>query len=146
MLNEIILQGRLTKQPEISSRQDSDRSIEWCNFTLAVPRDYKKKDANENENRPTDFFYCRVFGSSAEYLSKYGYKGGRVTVKGRMESGYYQNSEGTSVYYAQVRVDKLWVNDFGGNTPESGRPSYDPNEDPNHFVDVPDEAEVPFLQ
>lgn len=145
MLNEIILQGRLTKDPEISSRQDANRRLEWCNFTLAVPRDYKKKDANDNENRPTDFFYCRVFGSGASYLAKYGYKGGRITVRGRMESGYYQNSEGSNVYFSQVRVDKLWVNDFAGDSPEGNRQRTVPNGNLDQFYHVPEEVNVPFL-
>ena len=142
MINEIILQGRLTKEPKLSTKLKGEKEIQWCSFSLAVDRDFKGKDGR----READFFYCRVFGPTAKYLTDYAHKGGRITVKGRMESGYYNNQDGTSVYFAQVAVDKLWIIDYRDNDAGGGAPGYDMDKDGNHFSDVPDEAEVPFLQ
>ena len=78
MLNQIVLVGRLTSDPEIKEVEERKA----CVITLAVPRSYK----NENGEYDTDFIPCRLWGGIAENTVEYCKKGDLVGVKGRVQS------------------------------------------------------------
>ena len=77
MLNQAILIGRLTKDPE-QRGQDAEKSVSV--LRLAVDRDFKREGEAE-----TDFFNCVSFGNQAKFVLKYGKKGRLVCVVGRMQ-------------------------------------------------------------
>lgn len=60
-MNNIILTGRLTHEPECSFIPGSKTLV--CKFNLAVSRDFK----NKNGEYDTDFIPIELFGQSAEY-------------------------------------------------------------------------------
>lgn len=78
MLNQIVLVGRLTSDPQI--KEVEERKV--CVITLAVPRSYK----NENGEYDTDFIPCRLLRSIAENTVEYCKKGDLVGVKGKIQS------------------------------------------------------------
>lgn len=96
-MNNIILMGRLTKDPEV--RQSGENKI--ARYTLAVDRRFKRDGQPE-----ADFFNCTVFGKGAEFAEKYLVKGIKIVVSGRMESDNYTNKDGEKVYGWQVIVDQ----------------------------------------
>lgn len=77
-MNKIIIQGRLTRDPELTTGQSG---IEMCRYTVAVDR---MKD--RNGNKKTDFFSCVAFGQGGAFVQKYFHKGDGIIVTGRMES------------------------------------------------------------
>lgn len=77
MLNQIILIGRLTKDPERRG-QNSEKPV--AVIRLAVDRDFKRDGDPE-----TDFFGCTVFGNQAKFVLEFGRKGRLVSLVGRMQ-------------------------------------------------------------
>lgn len=75
MLNQIVLVGRLTIDPEIKERKG-------CVITLAVPRSFKNIDGEYE----TDFIPCRLYGNIAENTVEYCKKGDLIGIKGRVQS------------------------------------------------------------
>lgn len=64
MLNQIILIGRLTKDPERRG-QNSEKPV--AVIRLAVDRDFKR-----DGDPDADFFNCSVFGNQAKFVLEYG--------------------------------------------------------------------------
>lgn len=77
MLNQIILIGRLTKDPERRG-QNSEKPV--AIIRLAVDRDFKREGDPD-----ADFFSCTVFGNQAKFVLDVGKKGRLVSVVGRMQ-------------------------------------------------------------
>ena len=78
MLNQIIIVGRITSDPQINEVENKKQ----CNITLAVPRLFK----NEEGIYETDFIPCVLWNGVAENIIEYCKKGDIVGVKGRIQS------------------------------------------------------------
>ena len=100
MLNNVVLVGRLTADPEIKEVGKEGKVV---NFSLAVQRSYK----NESGEYDTDFIQCNVWNKVAENMSEYCHKGDIVGVKGSLQSSSYEDKEGNKRYKTDVRVDKV---------------------------------------
>ena len=86
MLNQLVLVGRLTKDPELN-KAENGKSV--STITLAIPRSFKNAEGNYD----TDFVPCilwdKVAGATAEYCKK----GSIVGVKGRLKSNPYDENK-----------------------------------------------------
>lgn len=80
-MNEVILIGRLTADPELK-QTDSGKLI--CRFSLAVRR-------NEND---TDFIPCVAFDGTAGFLSSWFTKGKSAAVRGSIRADKYTDNDG----------------------------------------------------
>lgn len=98
-MNKVNLIGRTTKDIELRTTQ-SGKAV--ASFTLAVDRGIK----NEDGTKISDFISCKVWGKTAEVMSKYVLKGHRVGISGRIETGSYEK-DGTKVYTTDVVVEGL---------------------------------------
>ena len=78
MLNQVVMVGRLTSDPEINE-VENDRKV--ATITLAVPRSYK----NAEGVYETDFIKCTLWNGIAENTAEYCKKGDVVGVKGRLQ-------------------------------------------------------------
>ena len=85
-MNMVILSGRLAKDPDI--RQTQAGSL-VASYTLAVDRG--DKDNN------TDFINCKAFGKPAEFARNYLFKGMKIIVEGKWQTGSYEK-DGRRVY------------------------------------------------
>lgn len=135
MLNQIILMGRLTKEPETKFIQEGTTSV--TRFTLAVERDYKAA----GEERPkTDFLSCVAWGNTGEFVSKYFTKGSMIALTGGVETGSYTNKDGAKVYTTEVRVNKVYF------TGEKREDVPAPTPEGDGFMSIPDgiEDNLPF--
>ena len=74
MLNQVIMVGRLTNDPEVKE--------EKAYITLAIPRSFKNAEGCYD----TDFINCVLFNSIASNTAEYCKKGDIVGVKGRLQS------------------------------------------------------------
>lgn len=100
MLNNVVLVGRITADPEL---KEVGKEGHVVNFTIAVGRPYK----NENGEYETDFIQCNVWNQVAVNMSEYCHKGDLVGVKGVLQSSSFEDKEGNKRYKTDVRVDKL---------------------------------------
>lgn len=98
-MNNVILSGRLTRDPEVRHSQNGNEDRVVARYTLAVDRVYSK------ENQQADFINCVEFGKLAEFAEKYFYKGIKLIVRGRIQTGSYTNRDGVKVYTTDIIVE-----------------------------------------
>ncbi len=114
-MNNVVLIGRLTKDPEVR-RVDEKMAI--ATFSLAIDRPVKK-----DGEKKTDFPRVTVFGRQAESCEKYLAKGMLVGIQGSIQTGSYTNKDGQTVYTTGVvanRVKFLEWKKQGEGQPQSG--------------------------
>lgn len=87
MLNSVIIQGRLTINPEIKHTQ-SGKAV--TSFSVAVQRNY----AAQGEERETDFIKVEAWGKQAEFVSKYFNKGDMIIIEGSIRVDNYTDKDG----------------------------------------------------
>lgn len=104
-MNNVILIGRATKDPEV---RVSTSGMTVARFSVAIDRG-KDKDGND---RGADFPSVVVFGRQAENCEKYLHKGLKVAVQGHIQTGSYDKN-GQKVYTTDVIADRVefieWV-------------------------------------
>ena len=132
MLNQIVLQGRLTRDPELRYTGDN---IAVATFTLACDRDNKKPDGS----RETDFIGCTAWRQKAEFVSKYFSKGSQMTVSGRLQVRAYTDKDGNKRTIYEILAENIY---FAEKKKQDGQ---DPGDKPVTFVDIDaDDVELPF--
>lgn len=99
MLNQVVLVGRLVRNPEVSKAKNG---TEYSHITLAVPRSYK----NISGTYDTDFIDCTLWKLIATNTKEYCKKGDIVGVKGRLESRSYEKDE-KNYYTTEVIAEKI---------------------------------------
>ena len=105
MLNHIVLQGRLTRDPELR-RTGTGTAV--ASFTLAVDRDFAGKDSGEKE---TDFIECVAWRQTGEFVSKYFTKGRMAVVSGRLQIRGWTDKDGNNRKTAEVVADNVYFGD-----------------------------------
>lgn len=128
MLNHIVLQGRLTKAPELRTTQNGTAVV---SFTLANDTDFGEKH--------TDFVECVAWRQTAEFVSKYFQKGQMAIVSGRLESRKWQDRDGNNRTSWDVQVDRVY---FGESKRQDGYSA--PDITPPTLTEVDDDGELPF--
>jgi len=99
MLNKVILSGRITRDLELKTTPQGSSVL---SFTLAVDRSFVK----QGEERQTDFISCVAFGKTAEFISRFFYKGRSIAVIGNLRTHTYDDKNGTKHYVTEVFVDE----------------------------------------
>lgn len=100
MINNVVLVGRLTKDPDL--RYTASGSA-VATFTLAVNRNF----TNQNGDREADFINCVIWRKPAETMANYARKGTLLGVVGRIQTRNYENQQGQRVYVTEVVVDNF---------------------------------------
>ena len=88
-MNNVVLVGRLARDPELRTVNTMNGANTTCSFTIAVSRQF----SNQNGERDADFINCVIWGKQAENLCKYCAKGSQIGVQGRIQTRNYQNNE-----------------------------------------------------
>lgn len=101
MLNEILLQGRLTKDVELRYTQ-SQKPV--ANFTLACERDF----AQSGEKREADYVECVAWSNTANFAQKYFNKGDMAVVSGRLQSRDWTDKTGAKRRQWEIVVDRMY--------------------------------------
>lgn len=104
MLNNIIIMGRLTRDPELKRTQSG---LAVVSFTLAVDRDYKGQDGE----READFIPVTAWRSTAEFVSKYFTKGRMAVVQGRLQVRDWKDTDGAKRRSTEVVADSVYFGD-----------------------------------
>lgn len=100
MLNQVVLVGRLVKDPEVKELEDGKKV---SNITLAVPRSYK----NVEGIYETDFINCNLWNGIASNTAEFCKKGDVVGVKGRIEVDSYEKDDGSKAYKSSVIAERV---------------------------------------
>jgi single-strand DNA-binding protein len=135
-MNRVILCGRLTKDAEITYTQGNNMAV--ARLTLAVDRRFKQ------EGQPTaDFIRCIAFGKTAEFFERFGHKGTKFLIEGRIQTGSYTNKDGQKVYTTDVVVENTEFCDSKNSSGSSAEPQPKPDDG---FMNIPDGIgeELPF--
>lgn len=142
-MNKTILMGRLTRDPEVRYTQ-GDNASAVARFSLAVDRRFKK-----DGEQTADFINCVAFGKTAEFIEKYGHKGTKFVVEGRIQTGSYTNKDGQKVYTTDVVVEQVEFaesKNASGDSSSTGNTSNTTSDDMS-FMNIPDnveDEELPF--
>lgn len=100
MINQIILVGRLTGDPEIEEYENGKkRTI----INIAVQRQFK----NIDNKYDTDFFRCVLWNGLASNTKNYCQRGDIVGVKGRVQNRSYVDSENNTRYITEIIAEKI---------------------------------------
>lgn len=98
MINNFVLAGRLTADPEMNESQGGTTVTK---FRVACDRQFKKDGGQE-----ADFFSCVAFGKTAEMVAQHFEKGAPIAVEGRVEIDQVEK-EGRTNYYTNVVVNSV---------------------------------------
>jgi len=100
MLNQVILVGRLTKNPEIKETE-SGKKMTYIN--IAVQRPFKNVDGIYE----TDFISCVLWNNVAENTVEYTKCGDVIGIKGRVQTDRYQDDDGNMNYVTEIVAEKI---------------------------------------
>ena len=142
-MNKVIMMGRLTRDPEVSS---SASGTTFARFSIAVDRRFKREGEPD-----ADFFNCTSFGKQAEFVERYLKKDTKVVVTGRLQNDNYTNKEGQKVYGVRIMVEEIEFAESknassDGGSYNSGSSSQGSTGGGNDFMNIPDGLveELPF--
>lgn len=132
MINNVILIGRLVREPELR-KSSSGNSI--ANFTIAVDNRMKSPDGE----RTASFIPCVAFSQTADNVVKFVSKGSQVAVQGSLSQRSYAKQDGAKVNVFEILCDNV---QFLEPKKEDGNPI----EKANLSIDTPtdDEDSLPF--
>ncbi len=108
MLNNIILMGRLTRDPELRHTQSG---VAVVSFSLAVDRDFGSRDGDKQ----TDFIDIVAWRQTAEFVAKYFTKGRMAVVSGRLQIRDWTDKDGGKRRSAEVIANNVYFGDSRGN-------------------------------
>jgi len=122
MINRTVLEGRLTRDPELRYTQGGTAV---ASFTLAVNRQF----TNSQGEREADFINCVIWRKAAENFAKLVHKGSLVGIDGRLQTRNYENKQGNRVYVTEVVADNFSLlesrkDNSNNNTNSNQSPSY----------------------
>ena len=137
-MNSVVLVGRLTKDPEKRYIPGSGTAV--VNFTIAIDRDYTKKDGSKE----TDFIPVEVMGKAAEFVANYITKGRLVGVQGSIRVDRYETQSGEKRTFTKVSAKSIQALDSKkGNADNAQSNNQDTKQPPNQFQAI-DDDEIPF--
>lgn len=96
-MNKVLLMGRLVKDPE--TRQAGETTV--TRFSIAVDRRFKTEGG-----QAADFPSIVAFGKTADFISKYFYKGMKIGIEGRLQTGSYEK-DGVKHYTTDVIAEAV---------------------------------------
>lgn len=96
MLNNAIVMGRLVKDPEVRYTQSQKAVV---SFTIACDRD---------KGEGTDFIDCVAWEKTAEFISKYFFKGSMIIVCGHLNQRSWEDKDGKKRSSYEVTAERVY--------------------------------------
>ncbi|MGO3732170.1 MAG: single-stranded DNA-binding protein [Vagococcus sp.] len=109
MINNVVLVGRLTRDPDLRFTANGSAV---ATFNLAVNRNF----TNQSGEREADFINCVIWRKPAETLANYAKKGTLLGVVGRIQTRNYENQQGQRVYVTEVVCDNFQLLESKGKS------------------------------
>ena len=129
MVNKVIIQGRLTKDPDLRQTQSGVSNLL---FTVAWSERYKDVETK-------CFLLCKAWRHTAEFVNTYFRKGQEILLEGRMVTEEWKDDEKVTL----MVVDRAH---FCGSKVTDNRDDKPIKTDDNGFMEIPegDQEELPF--
>lgn len=105
-MNKLILTGNICRDIEVGHYNDR----KYIKNSIAVRRDYKNKDGEYD----TDFFNFTIWGNQAEFIEKFGHKGDKICICGKILNNNYEK-DGTMVYSTDIQVENIEILSYKNN-------------------------------
>ena len=131
MLNQIAIQGRLTKTPELRHTQ-AGKPV--ASFSIACDRDFR----DSNGNKATDFFDIVVWGQTGERCADWLSKGQLVTLTGRLQTRDWTDREGNKRKAFEIVAREVHF------PPRERAPEESYRQPEPEFEELSDDGELPF--
>jgi len=142
-MNKTIIMGRLVRDADIRWSQGEEQLC-IARFTLAVDRRYKKS----NDDKTADFISCIAFGKIGEFMERFGHKGIKFVLEGRIQTGSYTNRDGQKVYTTDVVVEQIEFAESKNSSSQNSavQQNQEQKENESGFMMIPDgiDEELPF--
>ncbi len=132
-MNKVFLVGNIVRDVETKIAG----GYQVIQNTVAVKRNYPDRDGNY----PTDFIDFQSWGKQAEYLEKYGAKGSKIAIVGRLQSREYDGRDGTRKTVWEVITDEIQLI----SCVQKPKPEVKSEIKPQDFADEIDKEEKPSL-
>lgn len=100
MINNVVLVGRMTKDPELKYTQGG---VAVTRFTLAVNRPF----TNQQGQREADFVNCVTWRKQAENTANFLRKGSLTGIEGRIQTSNFDGKDGNRVFMTEVVADSV---------------------------------------
>lgn len=120
-MNQVVLIGRLTRDPELRFIPNSGTAV--ARFSIAVGREFKREGQPE-----ADFFNIVVWGKSAENCANYLKKGRLVAVNGSLRNNNYEDKNGVKHYNIEINANRVQFLEWGDNNNNGNRPQQNANQ------------------
>lgn len=130
MLNKAILNGRLTKAPELK-QTNSGKNV--CSFTIAVDR--------SRDREKTDFIPLVAWNKTAEFVNQWFGKGDLITIVGRIEVRNYEDKNGNKRTATEVIAEEAL---FGGSKSTGNAEEKSAESKNGWFEQIEDDNDFPF--
>lgn len=144
MINNVILMGRLTADPEVRTTT-TGKSV--CSFSIAVERSYTKS----GEQRQADFINIVAWESTANFISKYFTKGSMIALQGQIQTRNYEDKNGNKRTAFEVLAREV---SFCGSKTQTNTASAEAtaptqtneykSSEPFDFEEIGDDEDLPF--
>ena len=92
-MNVVVLDGRLTRDPEIKMKDDKEVLL----FTIASQRDKEH----------SDFVECVAFDNNARFIGNYFKKGSGINIIGTIRQSVYKDKDGNNKSSMRVLVNTI---------------------------------------
>lgn len=125
MINNVVLVGRLTKDPDL---RYTPQGVAVATFTLAVNRNF----TSQSGNREADFINCVIWRKSAELMANMAKKGALVGITGRIQTRNYENQQGQRVYVTEVVADNFQLLESRSTSEQRQQPGGYGNANPSY--------------
>lgn len=130
-MNKVFLTGRVTREWEIRATSNG----------TTIARNSIAVDSGYGDNKRTDFINLTAFGKTAETLEKYGFKGQKMLIEGRIQTGSYEK-DGVKHSTTDIIIDRSEFLSFkDNNTSEEKTGS---KEAISGFEALDDSENIPF--
>ena len=135
-INNVVLTGRLSRDPEIKQTQSG---VSVCNFCIAVDRQYKS-----GEEKICDFINCVAQRGTADFVSKWFHKGDGIGVTGSIQTRKWVTDGGENRYATEVLCQQVSFLDGKKNAVEA---TQTPAEAAKNYAEIENISEdLPFQE
>ena len=134
MLNQIVITGRLGKEPELRKTQ-TGKSV--CSISLACDTDFK----DEEGNRKTDWIDCVMWNQQADFFCKHFHKGDAASVTGRLQTRRWTDKDGKNRIAMEILVSNVY---FAGRHSDSSNTVNEAEATAPAYEELEAQGDLPF--
>jgi len=111
-MNKVFLMGNLSDEPDVRQFASGVR------LKLSLATTEKYRDKNDVLQEVTQWHKVSLWGKRAEGLGRILSKGDRIVVEGRLETHSYEDDDGNTRYFTEVKARDIML--AGGPRPRGG--------------------------